>query len=85
MRTIVHLSDLHFGRLDRRVVAPLVAAIQAIAPDLVAVSGDFTQRARTRQFVEARDFLEKLPSPRLVVLLRGAFEHALSRHPQHAR
>ena len=67
MRTIVHLSDLHFGRLDRRVVAPLVAAIQAIAPDLVAVSGDFTQRARTRQFVEARDFLEKLPWPRLVV------------------
>ena len=67
MRTIVHLSDLHFGRLDRRVVAPLVAAIRAIAPDLVAVSGDFTQRARTRQFVEARDLLEKLPSPRLVV------------------
>ena len=67
MRTIVHLSDLHFGRLDRRVVAPLVAAIRAVAPDLVAVSGDFTQRARTRQFVEARDFLEKLPWPRLVV------------------
>jgi 3',5'-cyclic AMP phosphodiesterase CpdA len=67
MRTIVHLSDLHFGRLDRRVVAPLVAAIGAIAPDLVAVSGDFTQRARASQFVEARDFLDTLPYPRLVV------------------
>jgi len=67
MRTIVHLSDLHFGRLDRRVVAPLVAAIGAIAPDLVAVSGDFTQRARASQFVEARDFLATLPWPRLVV------------------
>ena len=67
MRTIIHLSDLHFGRLDRRVVAPLVSAIGAIAPDLVAVSGDFTQRARASQFAEARDFLQALPSPRLVV------------------
>ena len=67
MRTIVHLSDLHFGRLDRRVVAPLVAAIGDIAPDLVAVSGDFTQRARASQFAEARAFLEALPCPRLVV------------------
>src|SRR5688572_18252407 len=67
MRTIVHLSDLHFGRLDRRVVAPLVAAIGEAAPDLVTVSGDFTQRARVSQFVLARDFLESLPGPRLVV------------------
>jgi 3',5'-cyclic AMP phosphodiesterase CpdA len=67
VRTIVHLSDLHFGRLDRRVVAPLVAAIGEVAPDLVTVSGDFTQRARAVQFAEARDFLEALPCPRLVV------------------
>ncbi|HEY3044243.1 MAG TPA: metallophosphoesterase family protein [Vicinamibacterales bacterium] len=67
MRTIVHLSDLHFGRLDSRVVAPLVSAIREIAPDLVAVSGDFTQRARAGQFAEARDFLQALPCPRLVV------------------
>ena len=46
MRTIVHLSDIHFGRVDPRLVAPLVAAIHEIAPDLVAVSGDLTQRAR---------------------------------------
>jgi 3',5'-cyclic AMP phosphodiesterase CpdA len=67
MRTIVHLSDLHFGRLDRRVVAPLVTAIGELAPDLVAVSGDLTQRARNNQFAEARDFLQALPAPRLVV------------------
>ena len=34
MRTIVHLSDLHFGRLDPGVVAPLLAAVNATAPDL---------------------------------------------------
>jgi 3',5'-cyclic AMP phosphodiesterase CpdA len=67
MRTVVHLSDLHFGRLNRRVVEPLVTAIGDVAPDLVAVSGDFTQRARVRQFSEACDFLQALPYPRLVV------------------
>jgi 3',5'-cyclic AMP phosphodiesterase CpdA len=67
MRIIVHLSDLHFGRLDRRVVAPLVATIHALRPDLVAISGDLTHRARRRQFAEARTFLQTLPSPRLVV------------------
>jgi len=67
MRTIVHLSDLHFGRLDRRVVGPLAAAIHSIAPDLMAVSGDFTQRARRNQFAAARDFLQSLPYARLVV------------------
>jgi 3',5'-cyclic AMP phosphodiesterase CpdA len=67
MRTIVHLSDLHFGRLDTRVVAPLVGAIESLVPDLVAISGDFTQRARRGQFKEARAFLQSLPYPHLVV------------------
>jgi 3',5'-cyclic AMP phosphodiesterase CpdA len=67
MRTIVHLSDLHFGRLDTRVVAPLIAAIGELRPDLVAISGDFTQRARRSQFKDARAFLEALPGRRLFV------------------
>jgi len=67
MRTIVHLSDLHFGRLDQRIVAPLLTTINAIAPDLVAISGDLTQRARESQFADARRFLESLRFPRLVV------------------
>ncbi len=67
MRTIVHLSDLHFGRLDPRMVAPLVAAVDAVGPDLVAVSGDLTQRARRSQFADAHAFLAALRFPRLVV------------------
>jgi 3',5'-cyclic AMP phosphodiesterase CpdA len=67
MRTIVHLSDLHFGRLDQRLIAPLLTTINAIAPDLVAISGDLTQRARESQFAEAGRFLESLRFPRLVV------------------
>lgn len=67
MRTIVHLSDLHFGRLDPRLVTPLLTTIDALAPDLVAISGDLTQRARERQFADARAFLESVRFPRLVV------------------
>lgn len=67
MRTIVHLSDIHFGRVDPRVVAPLVDAISAVTPNLVAVSGDLTQRARRNQFKQARAFLDQLPKPVLVV------------------
>ena len=67
MRTIVHLSDLHFGRLDARVVAPLLGAIRDAAPDLIAISGDLTQRARRGQFAAARAFLQRLDRPYLVV------------------
>jgi 3',5'-cyclic AMP phosphodiesterase CpdA len=67
MRSIVHLSDLHFGRVNNHVISPLIEAIARINPDLVAVSGDLTQRARARQFVEARAFLDALPEPQIVV------------------
>ena len=67
MRTLVHLSDLHFGRVDPVVVDALRETVGRLEPDLVAVSGDFTQRARARQFTEARAFLESLPQPQLIV------------------
>lgn len=46
---------------------PLAAAIWEIMPDLTAVSGDLTQRARAREFREARVFLESLPVPHIIV------------------
>jgi 3',5'-cyclic AMP phosphodiesterase CpdA len=67
MRTIVHLSDLHFGRIDPLLPEPLVESVEAARPDLVAVSGDLTQRARPEQFEQARAFLDALPSPQIVV------------------
>ncbi len=67
MRTVVHLSDLHFGRINPLIPAPLLESVEAIRPDLVAVSGDLTQRARPDQFQQARAFLDALPSPRIVV------------------
>ena len=67
MRTIAHLSDLHFGREDPEVVAALVAELAERRPSIVAVSGDLTQRARAGQFRAARAFLDALPPPILVI------------------
>ena len=67
MRTIVHLSDLHFGRVNPLLIDPLVRVIKEVEPDLVAISGDLTQRARSYQFQEARAFLDTLPQPQIVV------------------
>lgn len=67
MRTVVHLSDLHFGRVDEALLDPLRDTVHALAPDLVVVSGDLTQRARRAQFAQAAAFLDALPGPQLVV------------------
>jgi len=67
MRTIVHISDLHFGRIHSDAVSPLIEAIVRVKPDVVAVSGDLTQRARVEQFKEARAFLDQIVLPKIVV------------------
>lgn len=64
---ILHLSDLHFGRDRPELEEPLVQTVNRLAPDLVAVSGDFTQRARVGQFEQAEAFLAKLTPPTLCV------------------
>ena len=67
MRTLAHISDLHFGSIDTSMLAPLRAAISASRPDLLVVSGDLTQRARDEQFAAARQFLDSVAVPRIVV------------------
>jgi len=67
MRTLVHLSDLHFGRVDPELLDPLRDLVHRIAPTVVVVSGDLTQRAKSEQFEEARAWLDTLPGPQIVV------------------
>ncbi|CDG84378.1 metallophosphoesterase family protein [Janthinobacterium agaricidamnosum] len=67
MRVLVHLSDLHFGRVDQDLLAPLTALVERLEPDVVVVSGDLTQRARGHEFRAARAFLDRLPGPQIVV------------------
>ncbi|GGL55062.1 metallophosphoesterase family protein [Wenxinia marina] len=67
MTRLIHLSDLHFGRVRADLTRPLLATIERLKADLVIVSGDFTQRARNSQFRAARAFLDRIAAPTLSV------------------
>lgn len=67
MKRILHLSDLHYGRAREDLEQPLLDVIGRLTPDLVVISGDFTQRARVGQFARARAFLDRLDAPWLAV------------------
>jgi 3',5'-cyclic AMP phosphodiesterase CpdA len=67
MRTIAQISDLHFGRHSSAAAEDLLASLRASDPDLVVVSGDFTQRAQRAEFIQARHFLNQIPQPKLMV------------------
>lgn len=64
---LAHLSDLHFGHHDATVAAGLAADLAAQHPDLVVVSGDFTQLGTTDEFEQARAFVDSLPAPLFAV------------------
>ena len=61
------MSDFHFGNTFDFLLEPLRVAVEKVRPDLVAVSGDFVEHAKKREFKQAREFLETLPKPQLVV------------------
>lgn len=64
---VAHLSDLHFGRHVDAVTEALLAELRAGRPDVIVISGDFTQRARRREFEVAAEFLNRLPAPVVAV------------------
>lgn len=66
-KILIHLSDLHFGKVNEALVDPLLLSIRIAKPDLIVVSGDLTQRATKREFAEAAAFLKRLPRAPLVV------------------
>ncbi|MDA1373040.1 MAG: metallophosphoesterase family protein [Proteobacteria bacterium] len=66
---ILHISDLHFGPPFLPAVAEaLVRTVPALAPDVIVVSGDITQRAKREQFEEARRFFDRLSDYPLLVI-----------------
>lgn len=67
MKRIAHVSDLHLGRIEKGIVEGLLRDLDACRADLVVVGGDLTQRAREKQFVRARAFLDRIAAPTLVV------------------
>jgi 3',5'-cyclic AMP phosphodiesterase CpdA len=68
MTTIAHLSDVHFGHHDDQVVAAVDAFLAERRPDLVVISGDFTQRARVEQYRQAAAWLDRLQESGLATL-----------------
>jgi 3',5'-cyclic AMP phosphodiesterase CpdA len=67
MTRIVHLSDLHFDRVDPKIVDALRDEINGDPPDLVAISGDLTQHAHRHEYRSAGAFLRSLNAPVLAV------------------
>ena len=60
---IVHISDLHFGHHDPQLAEGFAADINALTPDLIVASGDFTQIGTKVEFEQARAFLDTLTAP----------------------
>jgi 3',5'-cyclic AMP phosphodiesterase CpdA len=56
---VLQISDTHFGTEQPVVVEALLQLVRQQPPDLVVLSGDITQRARRRQFRQAREFVTR--------------------------
>lgn len=55
---ILHLADLHFGRLaDLRQIEALERLIPDLRPDVIVLGGDLSQRARHGELQRARAFV----------------------------
>jgi len=68
MRTILHVSDVHFGPPHRpEASAALLDLVIERRPDLVVIAGDLTQRAKPHQFRQAREWVDAIDAPTLAV------------------
>ena len=67
MKSIVHISDLHFGTENDFIKEALLDEIYKIMPKAVAISGDLTQRARTAQFIKAKEYIDRIKFPKVVI------------------
>jgi 3',5'-cyclic AMP phosphodiesterase CpdA len=69
MLTMLHISDLHFGKAYvEHVGEAVVRAAHEIPIDVIIASGDFTQRAKRTEYQAARLFLDRLPRLPTVVV-----------------
>lgn len=65
---ILHLSDLHFGKINEEVLNDLKTYIdQHHDIDLIILTGDLTQRAKKEEFESAKLFLESLRRPIFII------------------
>lgn len=68
MSKILHISDLHFGPpFIPKVAEAVLQHSRELDPDVVVVSGDLTQRAKSEQFQAASEYLKQFERPIVVV------------------
>lgn len=65
---LLHVSDPHFGTEQAPVVEALDRLARELAPDVMVLSGDITQRARRDQFDAARRFVDALAIEHKIVI-----------------
>ena len=68
MSVLLHISDPHFGTEQPAVADALKALAAQLNADILVLSGDITQRARTEQFAAARAFCDSLRIPKMLSL-----------------
>ncbi len=68
MLTVLHGSDVHFGKPHRPSVATgFLELARRVAPDVIVLAGDLTQRAKVREYEQARAFLREFKDVPVVV------------------
>jgi 3',5'-cyclic AMP phosphodiesterase CpdA len=83
---IFHVSDLHFGHpSDPELIEAIERLIHAHQYDVVAISGDVTQRARAGEFQRARVFVRDAERVSRVIVVPGNHDVAWWRSPLHLR
>ena len=83
---ILHVSDLHFGRpVDGALIEAIEEHIAHDAYDVVAVSGDLSQRARAGEFQRASVFLRDASRVSKVIVVPGNHDVAWWRSPMMIR
>lgn len=68
MTSLMQISDPHFGTVQPAVMQALTRLARAQRPEVLVLSGDITQRARTAEFSQARAFCDSLAIPRLLAI-----------------
>ncbi len=68
MTVILHISDLHLGTEQEPVVRALRRLTAELRPELLVVSGDITQRARSTQFARAAELVRQLSVPHVLTI-----------------
>jgi 3',5'-cyclic AMP phosphodiesterase CpdA len=65
---IAHVSDIHVGAHDEVTLDGLAQDLHDAGVAATIVTGDLTMRARTHEFVRAKEVIDQFPAPTMIVI-----------------